>query len=171
MSKREANFRNLSLNARKFYMSLLITNKFKMSAIERGETFIRDVKKLRYTDEYRAIQGAYLVHYAHTCIRWLNSDISCERDSCSKTFTDSIGWNSGAYSSQWKDSICSLVSSEWSVYLERNLFWDSSRERDLVPICADSENFYCYLTSTVITIEKQMEQRMIIFFKRAELSE
>lgn len=43
-----------------------------------------------------------------------------------ETFTDSIGRNSGVYSSQWKDSICRLMSSEWGVYHERNSLWDSS---------------------------------------------
>jgi len=152
-------------------MSLLITNKFKMSAIERGETFIRDVKKLRYTDEYRAIHthrehtwctmrtrvygGWTLTFLARGILARRHSPIQLGGIRARIRVNEKIRY---AASCPLNEAYISSI-----IYFETPV--------DLVPICADSENFYCYLTSTVITIEKQMEQRMIIFFKRAELSE
>lgn len=136
---------------------------------ERGETFIRDVKKLHYTDEYRAMQEtAYLVYDAYTCIRWLNFDISrAKRDSC--------------FPLTWRHSPIQLGGSRARIRVSEKIRYAGScplneayilniihfeTPMDLVLICTDSEDFYCYLISSVIIIE--MEQR-VIFSKRVEL--
>lgn len=110
------------------------------------------------------------MHYAHTYIRWLNFDISrAERDPC---FT-------------WRHSPIQLGGTRARIRVSEKIQYAGScplneayilnvihleTPVDLVLICADSEDFYCYLNSSMITIEKQMMQRDVIFSKRVELS-